>query len=185
MNSIFSIFNFVEKSKSPGDIELLSIQLLVRWLQRAGADFIVQGNPEIFGLLFNFLSLFDDIVACPLHGMFLFQNRIGVVFLDDFEIAICRCLVYLFEHSSDKSSVVVVRRLSSLCSSKNPDTRIKAAFALAKLLETRPDLQQLAFYSHQLPKKIQKFFQLPQGALDGCSQSQVRKFTKELNAYSR
>ena len=182
----FRIFNFVEKSKSPGDIELLSIQLLVRWLQRAGTDFIVQGNPEIFGLLFNFLSMFDDIVACPLHGM-LFQksDRSYKVFLDDFEIAICRCLVYLFEHSSDKSSAVVVRRLSSLCSSKNPDTRIKAAFSLAKLLETRPDLQELAFYSHQLPKKIQKFFQLPQGALDGCSQSQVRKFTKELNAYSR
>ena len=50
---------------------------MVRWLQRAGADFIVQGNPEIFGLLFNFLSLFDDIVACPLHGMFFSKNRIG------------------------------------------------------------------------------------------------------------
>ena len=56
-----------------------------------------------------------------------------------------------------------------------------------KLLGNRPHLQQLAFYSHQLPKKIQKFFQLPQAGscVSTPSQSQVKKFTKELNAYSR
>ena len=138
-----------------------------------------------YSIFYHYLAILWRVRFTVSYGARIRALKFFEKFLDDFEIAICRCLVYLFEHSNDKSSVVVVRRLSSLCSSKNPDTRIKAAFSLAKLLEVRPDLQELAFYSHQLPKKIQKFFQLPQGALDGCSQSQVRKFTKELNAYSR
>ena len=50
------------KSTSPGDIELLSIQLLVRWLQRGGI-----GDIEKFKLLFSHLSNFNEI-GC--HGQY-------------------------------------------------------------------------------------------------------------------
>ena len=93
----------------------------------------------------------------------------------------------MFHHRTEplhETGIVLVRCLASLCSSANPDTRIQAAHSLARLLDNRIPLQQLAFYSHQLAKKILKFFQLPKA---GCtaSQSQVKKFTKELNAYAR
>ena len=82
------------------------------------------------------------------------------------------------------TGIVLVRRLAALCSAPNPDTRIQAAHSLARLLDGRVELQQLAFNSHQLSKKIEKFFQLPQA---GCSATlgQVKKFTKELNSYTR
>ena len=58
---------------------------------------------------------------------------------------------------------MILRRLTHLCSSKNPEIRIEAAMALATLISRDIKLQIAAFYSHQLPKKIEKFFQLPQG----------------------
>ena len=102
-----------------------------------------------------------------------------------------------------KSILLILRRLSQLCSSKNPEIRIAAAMSLADLISRDITLQNIAFYSNQLPKKIEKFFQLPQGKLsslcrkdlskskvcvsgtDGDSITRVKKFTRELNAYSR
>ena len=87
-----------------------------------------------------------------------------MIFLDDLHIAVCRCLVFILDKQPhDTKSVMVLRRLTSLCASRNPDIRIKAAFSLASLISRSVNLQNIAFYSNQLPKKIERFFQLPQG----------------------
>lgn len=121
-------------------------------------------------------------------------------FIDDLHIAVCRCLVLILDKQPhDTKSVMVLRRLTSLCASRNPDIRIKAAFSLASLISRSVNLQNIAFYSNQLPKKIERFFQLPQGThfllrsviyvvfigTDGDNIVRVKKFNKELNAYSR
>ena len=64
---VFSIIQFLTKSSSPGDIELLSIQLLVRWLQRGG-----DGDVELFKLLFSHLSHFDET---GFHGQLMFVSE--------------------------------------------------------------------------------------------------------------
>ena len=54
--------------------------------------------------------------------------------------------------------------LSELCDAeKDPEIRIQAALSLTKLLRNRVYLQNHAFYSNRLPKKIQNYFQRPPG----------------------
>ena len=57
-----------------------------------------------------------------------------------------------------------MRVLTCLCASEcDPEIRIQSAEILSSLLLQNTQLQNAAFYSNQLPKKIEKYFQLPTG----------------------
>ena len=125
---------------------------------------------EIEQLLSNYLHEIDSMPNSVLQGFYIsfMHHYLWVthewIFLDDLHIAVCRCLVLILDKQPhDTKSVMVLRRLTSLCASRNPDIRIKAAFSLASLISRSVNLQNIAFYSNQLPKKIERFFQLPQG----------------------
>ena len=126
---------------------------------------------EIEQLLSNYLHEIDSMPNSALKGFYTMPHSLCVIiyeshrnFIDDLHIAVCRCLVLILDKQPhDTKSVMVLRRLTSLCASRNPDIRIKAAFSLASLISRSVNLQNIAFYSNQLPKKIERFFQLPQG----------------------
>ena len=158
------------------DVVLLSIHLLINLMSKNFTEFILSHcDFEIEQLLSNYLHEIDSMPNSALQGFYsgFMTHNLWVVndesqtnenFLDDLHIAVCRCLVLILDKQPhDTKSVMVLRRLTSLCASRNPDIRIKAAFSLASLISRSVNLQNIAFYSNQLPKKIERFFQLPQG----------------------
>jgi len=169
---LHKVHQFLKSKTTSKDVVLLSIHLLINLMSKNFTEFILSHcDFEIEQLLSNYLHEIDLMPNSALQ--------------DDLHIAVCRCLVLILDKQPhDTKSVMVLRRLTSLCASRNPDIRIKAAFSLASLISRSVNLQNIAFYSNQLPKKIEKFFQLPQGT-DGDNIVRVKKFNKELNAYSR
>ena len=74
-----------------------------------------------------------------------------------------------------------MRVLTCLCASEcDPEIRIQSAEILSSLLLQNTQLQNAAFYSNQLPKKIEKYFQLPTGKwqIDWLIINLAQKFPK-------
>ena len=64
-------------------------------------------------------------------------------------------------------AIKVLRVLTELCSTEyDPEIRIQSAEILSHLISQHSQLQQNAFYSNQLPQKIERYFQLPTGYHD-------------------
>jgi hypothetical protein len=133
------------------------------------------GNDQLQRVLHSYLQLKETNPSDPSH-----QHN------DEVRISVCHCLVSILSvRFRLEDALHVMRVLTLLCAPEcDPEIRIQSAEILSALLVQNAQLQSAAFYSNQLPKKIEKYFQLPT-ASDAGDVSSVQNFTRELNAFMR